>query len=100
MSDRNWYKNPVRDFPRFIPLSEFTLVMSHNSKYYTKKIKKKDVKGLQNIGTLFKKLNNESGIPSSTVSWTIMPHLLFLYDNDKIENDVDNLNSRQSCPQV
>ena len=68
------FLSPSRKFP-------FRLKMSHNSKYYVKKLCKKDIKGQQKIGDVFKKINKGN----DSVIWNQIRGYIITEDCNEIE---------------
>ena len=63
--------------------------MSHNSKYYVKKLCKKDIKGQQKIGDVFKKINKGND-QSSEIKSEIRQVLDYIITEVCNEVEIDN----------
>ena len=63
--------------------------MSHNSKYYVKKLCKKDIKGQQKIGDVFKKINKGND-QSSEIKSEVRQVLDYIITEVCNEVEIDN----------
>ena len=78
-------------FPFLSPSQKFPLrlKMSHNSKYYVKKLCKKDIKGQQKIGDVFKKINKGNN-QSSEIKSEVRQVLDYIITEVCNEVEIDN----------
>ncbi|CAG2204794.1 DCP2 [Mytilus edulis] len=86
------------------------LRMSHNSKYYVKKLSKKDGKGLQKIGDVFKQINKVNKVTdesrSSEIKSEVEQALEYIIKevcnetNDSNHGNVDNVNNQSTIEKV